>query len=83
MHDGHHDHGAAPGGDAKERILEAEKLLEYMLHHNEHHAEELSQIAARLAALGKDQAAAAITQAGEDFARGNQKLSAALAALKE
>lgn len=79
MHDGHHDHGAAPGGDA----FEAEKLLEYMLHHNEHHAEELGQIAARLTALGKNKAAAAIAQAGEDFAKGNQKLSAALAALKE
>lgn len=80
MHDGHHDHGAAhQEGEA----LEAEKLLEYMLHHNEHHAEELSQIAARLTALGKDKEAAAITLACEDFARGNQKLSAALAALKE
>lgn len=80
MHDGHHDHGGAPQGD---ETFEALKLLEYMLHHNEHHAEELYQIAGRLTALGKAEAAATLGLAGEDYARGNQKLSAALAALKE
>lgn len=81
MHDGHDHHAGAVPHEPSEQ--EALALLDYMLHHNEHHAGELSALADRLGALGKAEAAKQLRLAGEDFAKGNLRLQATLAALKE
>lgn len=58
-------------------------VLDYMLKHNEHHAAELDQMAAKLAAAGKDAAAQQIKKAVDEFQKGNLYLSLALSTVKE
>ena len=58
-------------------------LLTYMLEHNRHHAEELHDLAHSLSENGSSKAAELLHAAVEDFQQGNEKLAAALAALKE
>lgn len=54
-------------------------LLEYMVHHNEHHAEELAEIAQGLEGDAKE----IVDSALDDLGQSNQKLAKALALLKE
>lgn len=73
-----HEHIHSHGGDAlsKEETL---AMLAYMHHHNEHHAEELHDMAHTL----NGEAAALIHEAVKDFACGNEELAKALALLQE
>lgn len=54
-------------------------LLDYMLHHNEHHAKELDELAHSL----NEEASSLIHEAVELFEQGNKKLEQALACLKK
>lgn len=54
-------------------------LLEYMVHHNEHHAEELAEIAQGLEGDAKE----IVDSALNDLGQSNKKLAKALALLKE
>lgn len=62
---------------------ETEALLTYMLSHNEHHAEELDQMAANLRKLGMEDAAKSIEEGVADFQKGNMRLSLALTLVRE
>ena len=73
-HDHSHDHGAHAETDA---------LIGYMVSHKAHHAQELKEIAHTLRHEGRREIADCIESAVEDFARGNGKLSEALAMIKE
>ena len=73
----HHTHThEAPAAD------KMTALLDYMLKHNEHHAAELDQVAAKLQAAGKDAAADQIRKAVDEYQKGNLYLSLALASVK-
>lgn len=72
-HDHSHSHAEAPA--SKEEQL---ALLAYMLHHNEHHAEELHELAHGI----DGEASALIHEAVALFNQGNEKLAAALSLLK-
>ena len=54
----------------------------HMLKHNEHHAAELDQVAAKLHAAGKDAAAEQIRKAVDEYQKGNLYLSLALSLVK-
>lgn len=73
-----HNHGseAAPAN-------QNEALLKYMLDHNTHHASELDQMAAKLAAEGQEKAAEQIRRAVDEFQKGNLYLGLALSLVKE
>lgn len=57
-------------------------LLEYMLEHNRHHAQELTELAENLAGSDKGAAAELIGGAVAFFEKGNAELEKALEALK-
>lgn len=76
-------HGHDHSHETPENKDQMTALLDYMLKHNEHHAAELDQMAAKLAAAGKDAAAEQIKKAVDEFQKGNLYLSLALAAVKE
>ena len=76
-----HDHcGSCQGGDCKN---ESVALLTYMLQHNEHHAQELDQMADNLEKLGLSASAKTIKEAVVDFQKGNMRLGLALTLVKE
>lgn len=54
-------------------------LLEYMVHHNEHHAEELAELAEDLGGRARE----IVDSALKDLGQSNQKLAEALQLLKE
>ena len=58
-------------------------LLNYMLDHNRHHADELHDICHALEDEGKAEAAAALTEALHAFDHGNDKLEKALELAKQ
>ena len=58
-------------------------LLDYMLKHNEHHAAELDQVADKLSAGGKAEAAQQIKKAVDEFQKGNLYLGLALSMVKD
>ncbi len=60
-----------------------EALLKYMLDHNTHHASELDQMAAKLAADGQEKAAEQIRKAVDEFQKGNLYLGLAVSLVKE
>lgn len=72
--------GSCQGGDCKNETV---ALLTYMLQHNEHHAQELDQMADNLAKMGMDAAAKTIKEGVADFQKGNMRLSFALTLVKE
>ena len=87
MHDGHdhaahhhhhHDHEATSASRE-----EAVALLGYMVAHNEHHAEELTELADNMRSLGLEDAADEIEGSVADFKEGNMKLRAAFALLQK
>lgn len=88
MHDGHdvhsphhhHHHDLEASTSSKE---EAEALLGYMVAHNEHHAEELAELAETMRGLGENEIAEDIEASLSDFREGNLKLRAAFAMLQE
>ncbi len=72
MHEHNHSHGPACSPE------ESLALLNYMLGHNRHHAEELHELAHNL----PDAEASLLHDAVEDFNRGNEKLAMILAMMK-
>ena len=72
---GDHTHGSVTSNSPEETLA----LLSYMLSHNEHHTEELHEIAH----LVPERAAELLHDAVSDYTRGNQKLAEAVSALKE
>lgn len=78
---GEHSHcESCQGGDCKDETI---ALLTYMLQHNEHHAQELDQMADNLAKMGMDTAAKTIKDGVADFQKGNMRLGLALTLVKE
>lgn len=69
----HHDHIHENGNVSKEEELKA--LLSYMIKHNKHHEEELSELLTE----AEGEAQKLIGDAIRDFQAGNEKLEAALA----
>ena len=72
--------GSCSEGDCKNETL---ALLTYMLQHNEHHAQELDQMADNLAKMRMDAACKTIKEAVADFQKGNMRLGLALTLVKE
>lgn len=90
---GHHHHhdqeghcGHCHGSDCSSSDKcknETVMLLEYMKNHNEQHAAELDQMAAKLDDQGMHDAAKQIRDGVADFQKGNLRLSLALTLVKE
>ena len=74
---GHEHHHHAEGADALPAVLQ------YMLEHNIHHADEIKGIARKLREQEKTEAAAALEESTALFDRANEKLAAALKMLGE
>ena len=72
MHEHNHSHNTVSSPE------ETLALLNYMLGHNRHHAEELHELAHNLT----DTETALLHEAVEDFNRGNEKLARVLAMMK-
>ena len=72
--------GSCQGGDCKNETI---ALLTYMLQHNEHHAQELDQMAENLEKMGLSAAAKTIKEGVADFQKGNMRLGLALTLVKE
>lgn len=83
-HHDHHEHCAGCGdscpGSCTDEVV---ALLNYMLSHNEHHAEELDQMAENLKKMGMEDAAKTIKEGVADFQKGNMRLGLALTLVKE
>ena len=86
----HHDHshnhehcGSCEDGCFGNCTDEVVALLNYMLSHNEHHAEELDQMAENLKKMGMEDAAKTIKEGVADFQKGNMRLGLALTLVKE
>ena len=75
MHEHTHPHPHT-GSDSTETLA----LLKYLLHHNEHHAEELNELAHQ---VENDEAHLLLHEAVDTLRLSNQKLSEALARLGE
>ena len=86
VHSHEHSHGCSScsegecGGNCTEEVV---ALLNYMLSHNEHHAQELDQMADNLSKLGMEDAAKTIKEGVADFQKGNMHLGLALTLVKE
>lgn len=79
----HHEHcGSCSGCQQGRPANEQEALLAYMLDHNKHHAAELLEMAKQFRTDGKEEAAAQIEKAVENFDKGNLYLSVALSLVK-
>jgi hypothetical protein len=79
-HDHRHEHGHSHGSQNKQAASSEEVLamLEYMLGHNKHHAEELNGLAASL----PQEEAELLHAAVADFTRGNEKIARVVSGLK-
>jgi hypothetical protein len=88
-HDHEHDHTHqcshnCDSCDGKsDHVKETAALLTYMLSHNEHHAQELVQMAENLKKLGLHDEAKQISEGVSDFQKGNMRLSVALSLVNE
>ena len=83
-HDHGHEHCGNCNSDCQGNCTdEVVALLNYMLSHNEHHAEELDQMADNLEKLGMPDAAETIKEGVADFKKGNMRLGLALTLVKE
>ena len=65
-----------------EQMKELEALLDYLVKHNEDHAAELTDLAARALSLGKKEAYDDLVKGVELMNGSNESLRAALAALR-
>ncbi len=77
-HEHSHEHRLPEQAFAKD---EEAALLRYMCEHNRHHAQELRELAEKLSASGKAEAAAFLTKAVSAFEQGSAELEAALKAM--
>ena len=77
-HEHSHEHTHSHGQAGDETLAPVAAMMGYLLDHNRSHAGELGQIAEKLKANGKDEAARILAEGVSDFARGNEKLEKAL-----
>lgn len=85
-HEHEHEHAECNGcGGCGEKSPKEQltALLGYMLSHNESHAKELDDMAAKLQQAGMADAAEQIRKGVAEFQKGNMYLSLALAMVKE
>lgn len=82
-HEHGHDHQQDHSHQVPEKPDQMTALLDYMLKHNQSHAAELDQMAAKLQAAGKANAAEQIKKAVDEFQKGNLYLGLALSMVKE
>ena len=75
-----HDHDHSHGADATP-MEETLALMKYMVSHNDAHAQELAELAARLKDAGKESACRQVMNAVADFDMANAQLSAVLNSL--
>lgn len=76
-HEHSHNHEHSHGGHSEmEKVL---ALMDYMLHHNREHTEELKKMAEKLNEASKKEAAALLSESAGFFSKGNDKLAEALA----
>lgn len=80
---GSHSHGHEHSHEMPGQPDQMTAVLDYMLRHNQSHAAELDQMAAKLQAAGKENAAEQIKKAVDEFQKGNLYLSLALSMVKE
>ncbi|MDO4542868.1 MAG: hypothetical protein Q4C00_08605 [Bacillota bacterium] len=66
----------------EEKTKKITALLDHLVHHNEHHAEEIGELAASARELGKEEAATLIEAGVKAMNESNIKLREALEALK-
>ena len=79
-----HEHCGSCSDNCQENCSqEVVALLNYMLSHNEHHAQELDQMAENLKKLGMEDAARTIKEGVADFQKGTMRLGLALTLVKE
>ena len=78
-----HPHSHEHSGDKPMSPEEVLALLNYMLDHNRHHADELHDICHALEDEGKTEAAAALAEALHEYDHGNSKLEKALELAKQ
>ena len=64
-------------------LKEIEALLNYMIHHNEEHNEEVTEIGKRIKNHGYPDVFELITEATKEFSKGNELLSKALEKIKK
>jgi hypothetical protein len=83
MHDHHHEHHHSHPAGGEDAIRQSRALLEYMLDHNRHHAEELHDLAHQLGDQGRQEAAERMHEAIHRFEEGNALLEQALKAMGE
>lgn len=82
-HSHSHSHDAGEGHEhTHENQNETVAILTYMLEHNQHHAEELAQMAEALEQKGMAAAARKIKEGVSNFEKGNADLSEALEFVK-
>ncbi|MDR1816445.1 MAG: hypothetical protein LBR00_07250 [Clostridiales Family XIII bacterium] len=74
MHEGH-DHSGGHGPDAADKTA---LLLQFTLEHNRQHALEIQNLADKLRAAGKAEAAALLEDALRDYETGNEKFAHAI-----
>ncbi len=85
IHDHTHDHEhthecCGCGGQGSNETV---AMLDYMLKHNQHHVQELGDMKAQLDAMGRADAASQLDAAIDDYNKGNVRLAAIVASLKE
>ena len=96
MHEGHHDHCCGHDHDHgccnhahdhehahAEGANETVALLDYMLKHNEHHTIELETVRQQLETMGLCDAADQMGSVIEEYQKGNVRLAAVLASIKD
>ena len=97
MHEGHHDHCCGHDheheccGHSHEHVHaagntganETVALLDYMLKHNEHHTIELETVRQQLETMGLAEAANQMGAVIEEYQKGNVRLAAVLASIKD
>lgn len=81
MHSHHHHEFDQNGRTAPKS--EEQALMEYMLHHNEHHLEEFEELATKLRAMGKDHAAEHIDECIALMKQADEALEGAIFHLNE
>lgn len=79
MHE-HHEHTEHHAMPTEQ---EAMALLHYTLHHNEHHLEELNDLASALEAASRAEAAAKVRLAASGYAEANRLLEQAYESCSE
>lgn len=81
MHEGHtHTHEHITAFESAEQAV---KVLDYMLDHNIHHAEEVHEICHKLEFSGEAEAAEYLDKAVDAFRDGNELMEKALRVLKK